>query len=153
MEREASMKKETSVTGERSPGPALALERMGGANQAYQLLHLGYAAAPLLAGLDKFLGLLVDWDAYLAPQIARSPAARRAFMRAVGGVEIAAGALVALRPRIGGWVVAGWLGGIIGNLILGRRSYDVAFRDFGLMFGAIALARLAAAREKLEELH
>jgi len=58
--------------------------------------------------------------------------------------------LVAVKPRIGGWVVAGWLGGIIGNLLLGRRSYDVALRDFGLMLGAVALARLAAGRAEVE---
>jgi hypothetical protein len=65
-------------------------------------------------------------------------------MRLIGGVEIAAGLLVALRPRIGGYVVAGWLGGIIGNLLVGRRGYDVALRDVGLAIGALALARLDA---------
>ena len=127
-----------------------ALVSTRGGNQAYRILHLGYAAAPILAGLDKFLERLVEWEQYLAPQIGHTPRARRRIMRAVGCVEIAAGALVAVKPRIGGWVVAGWLGGIIGNLMLGRRSYDVALRDFGLMLGAVALARLAAGRAEVE---
>ncbi len=152
------MDEKSSVTHESVAGPSglipAALEQTRGAHQAYRVLHLGYAAAPILAGLDKFFEQLVDWDQYLAPQIARSRRTRRVLMRVVGGVESAAGALVAARPRIGGWVVAGWLGGIIGNLLLGRRSYDVALRDFGLMLGAIALARLSAGRAQLrEQLH
>ena len=34
-------------------------------NQAYQILHLGFTVAPILAGLDKFFSLLVNWDQYL----------------------------------------------------------------------------------------
>jgi hypothetical protein len=144
---------ETFATGIDAAGPT-ALERTAGARQAYHLLHVGYAAAPILAGLDKFFELLVDWEQYLAPQLARSPRARRRFMRTVGGVEIVAGALVAAKPRLGSWIVAGWLGGIIGNLLLGRRSYDVALRDLGLMIGAIALARLSSGRAQIQsELH
>lgn len=119
-------------------------ERGRGAKQAQRILQLGFAAAPIVAGLDKFFERLVDWDQYLAPQIARRRKRRRTLMRVVGSVEIAAGALTAVRPRIGGWVVAAWLGGIVTNLIVGRRSYDIALRDVGLMLGAVALARLSA---------
>ena len=62
----------------------------------------------------------------------------------VGVVEIVAGVLVALRPRIGGYVVALWLAGIIANLLLIPGFYDVALRDFGLFVAALALARLAS---------
>ena len=64
-------------------------------------------------------------------------------MLAVGVVEIAAGILVAVRPHIGGWVVAAWLGGIILNYLLIPGFYDIALRDFGLLVAAVALARLA----------
>ena len=64
-------------------------------------------------------------------------------MYIVGVVEIAAGILVAVRPMIGGYVVAAWLAGIIVNLLLIPGFYDVALRDFGLLLGALALARLA----------
>ncbi len=112
--------------------------------QAYQILHVGFVAAPVLAGLDKFTHLLTDWDAYLAPPIARVlGSAAHPFMLAVGGVEVAAGLLVAVRPRIGAYVVAAWLAGIIANLLLSGRYLDVALRDFGLCLGALALARLA----------
>jgi hypothetical protein len=40
--------------------------------------------------------------------------------------------------------VAAWLGGIIVNLLTYSGYYDVALRDFGLMLGALTLARLAS---------
>ncbi len=114
---------------------------------AYQALHLGFIAAPVIAGLDKFTHLLVDWDKYLAPSIARmSPIGGHGLMLVVGVVEVVAGLLVAVRPRIGGIVVAAWLVGIIINLLLAGGYYDIALRDFGLALGAFALSRLATAR-------
>lgn len=116
------------------------------ARQAYRLLHLGFVAAPILAGLDKFLGLLANWEQYLwsgIPEIlGMAPAT---FLMIVGVVEIVAGVLVAVKPRLGGYVVAAWLGGIIVNLLLLGDFLDVALRDLGLLLGALALARLAAA--------
>lgn len=117
--------------------------------QAYQLLHWGFVAAPVIAGLDKFAGLLTNWDAYLAPPIARMlGAAAHPFMLVVGVVEVVAGLLVAIRPRIGAYVVAAWLGGIIVNLLLSGRYFDIALRDFGLMLGALALGRLAQVHDR-----
>jgi hypothetical protein len=112
--------------------------------QAYEILHWGFVAAPVLAGLDKFSHLLTNWDAYLAPVIARPlGSAAHGFMMVVGVVEIIAGLLVAVRPRIGAYVVAAWLGGIIVNLLLSGKYFDVALRDFGLCLAALALGRLA----------
>jgi len=112
--------------------------------QAYQLLHFAFVAAPLIAGADKFLHLLVNWDIYLAPVIARlSPIGGHGLMLVIGVVEIIAGLLVAFKPRIGAYVVAFWLWGIIINLLLVPGYFDVALRDFGLSLGALALARLS----------
>lgn len=114
--------------------------------QAYQILHFGFVALPVIAGADKFLHLLTDWDMYLAPRIARMlPISTHHFMMAVGVIEMIAGLLVALRPRIGGYVVTLWLWAIVINLLMQATFYDIALRDFGLSLGAIALARLAAA--------
>jgi hypothetical protein len=63
----------------------------------------------------------------------------------VGFIEIVAGLLVLLAPRVGAYIVAAWLAGIILDLLLIPGYYDVALRDFGLMLGALALARLATA--------
>jgi hypothetical protein len=108
------------------------------------VLYLGFAALPILAGLDKFFHLLVNWDQYLAPLVTRLlPVSGHSFMLAVGVIEIAAGLLVVFRPRIGAYVVALWLWGIILNLLLIPGYYDIALRDFGLSLGALALARLS----------
>ena len=115
-----------------------------GARQAFLLLRTVFTVAPILFGLDKFVGLLTDWEQYLTPQIdALIPGTAHQAMLAVGVVEVLAGILVAVAPRIGGYVVAAWLAGIIVNLLLIGDFYDVALRDFGLLVGALALARLA----------
>jgi hypothetical protein len=117
---------------------------LGPSRQAYRLLYVAFVVAPLVAGLDKFTHLLVDWTQYLAPAIAaRLPVGPALFMRAVGVVEIVAGLLVAARPALGGYVVAFWLWAIILNLLLFPGYYDIALRDFGLSLAALALARLA----------
>ena len=116
------------------------------ARQAFRILHVGFVVAPVLAGLDKFFNVLVDWDRYLAPVATDVlPVSGHSFMLAVGVIEIAAGVPVAFRPRIGGYVVAVWLWAIIVNLLVAGDYYDIALRDFGLSLAALALARLAAA--------
>lgn len=62
----------------------------------------------------------------------------------VGATEIVAGLGVAIKPRYGAYIVAAWLGGIIVNLLTYSGFYDIALRDFGLMLGALTLARLAS---------
>ena len=118
-------------------------------SQAYRLLRTVFTIAPIAFGLDKFLGVLTDWDQYLAPLLNDMvPGSAHQAMLIVGVIEIAAGILVAVMPRLGGYVVAAWLAGIIVNLLLLGDFYDVALRDFGLLVGALALARLAAAYKR-----
>jgi uncharacterized membrane protein YphA (DoxX/SURF4 family) len=112
--------------------------------QAFWILRLGFTAAPILAGLDKFLGLMVNWDQYLPPMVNNMLGGRgHQFMYIVGAIEIAAGIGVLLKPRVFAYVVAAWLGLIIVNLLLIPGFYDIALRDLGLMLGAIALGRLS----------
>jgi uncharacterized membrane protein YphA (DoxX/SURF4 family) len=116
-----------------------------GAHQAFLLLRTIFTVAPILFGLDKFFNVLVDWEQYLAPWIDDIvPGDAGQAMLAVGVIEIVAGVLVALRPAIGGYVVAAWLLGIIVNLVTMGEYYDIALRDFGLLVAALALARLAS---------
>lgn len=116
--------------------------------QAFLLLRVGFTVAPILFGLDKFAGVLTDWPAYLwSGWVSALPGTASQLMLVVGAVEIVAGLLVAVRPRIGGLVVAAWLAGIIVNLLLLGDFYDVALRDFGLLLGAVTLSLLAAAHE------
>jgi hypothetical protein len=128
------------------PAPSADTRSDSAAHHAFLLLRTVFTVAPVLFGLDKFFGLLTDWEQYLAPQIdALIPGTAHQAMLAVGVVEILAGLLVAVLPRIGGYVVAAWLAGIIVNLLLIGGFYDIALRDFGLLVGALALARLAPA--------
>ena len=116
------------------------------AYQAYLTLRVGFVVAPILFGLDKFTNLLTDWTAYLAPAVDRLvPGSATSAMLAVGVIEIVAGLVVAVRPKVGGYLVAAWLAGIITNLLLLGDHYDVALRDLGLLLAALALARLATA--------
>jgi hypothetical protein len=118
-----------------------------GSLQAFRILRFGFTVAPIIAGLDKFLHLLTDWDKYLAPLVSNTLGIRpHTFMMVVGVIEIVAGVVVAVNPRFGGYLVALWLFGIIVNLLLLGGYLDVALRDLGLFLGALALARLAGAR-------
>jgi hypothetical protein len=116
---------------------------------AFLMLRIAFALAPVLFGLDKFFNVLTDWPKYLAGWVNDlMPGSAQDFMYFVGGVEILAGVLVALRPRLGAPVVVLWLGGIIVNLVSGPGYYDVALRDFGLLLGALALTRLAVTYDR-----
>ena len=117
--------------------------------QAFTLLRAGFTLAPILFGLDKFLGWLVDWRIYLAPEINDLvPGSAHQALLAIGVIEMLAGLAVALRPKFGGYLVAAWLAGIIVSLLLQADFYDVALRDFGLLLGALTLARLATAFDR-----
>ena len=112
--------------------------------QAYLILRFGFTVAPIIAGLDKFLHLLVNWDQYL-PAITNRIVGDHGheLMLAVGAIEIVAGIGVALKPRIFAYVVAAWLFLIILNLLAIPGYFDVALRDLGLLLGALALGQLS----------
>jgi uncharacterized membrane protein YphA (DoxX/SURF4 family) len=113
--------------------------------QAFALMRLAFTVAPIAFGLDKFFNVMVDWPNYLAPWINDiAPGTGQEFMYVVGAIEILAGIIVALKPRYGAYVVAGWLAGIVINLLTHSGFYDIALRDFGLMLAALTLARLAS---------
>jgi uncharacterized membrane protein YphA (DoxX/SURF4 family) len=130
-----------------SPVPTRSVLRDDPAAQAFLLLRIAFTAAPILFGLDKFAGFMIDdWPKYLAPQFNDLiPGSAADAMHIVGVVEIAAGVAVAVTPRFGSLLVAAWLGGIIVSLLLVGGYADIALRDFGLMLGALTLARLATA--------
>jgi len=139
-----------TITVGRTPTRTFDRERLADPTfQAFTLLRIGFTVAPILFGLDKFLNWLVDWPIYLAPQIDDLiPGNAHQAMLVIGLVEIVAGLVVAVRPKFGGYLVAAWLAGIIVNLLIQADFYDIALRDFGLLLGALTLARLASAVER-----
>ncbi|HKS08443.1 MAG TPA: hypothetical protein VJS13_02780 [Pyrinomonadaceae bacterium] len=113
--------------------------------QAYLILRTGFTVAPIVAGLDKFFHLLVNWDQYLPASVNNLLGGHgHEFMFAVGVIEIVAGLGVAFKPRLFAYVVSAWLLLIVVNLLLIPGYFDVALRDFGLSLGALALARLSS---------
>ncbi len=127
-----------------TPQGSVTIRTTSASYQAYQILHVAFTVAPIVAGLDKFFHLLTNWDRYLSPLVSQTlHIAPHPFMLAVGAVEVAAGLVVAMMPEVGGWIVGLWLCGIVVNLLSIPAYFDVALRDFGLALGAFALARIA----------
>jgi len=117
--------------------------------QAYQILRLGFIVAPIVAGLDKFFHLLVNWDQHLPELVSRMGGGHgHELMLAVGIIEIVAGLGVAFKPKIFAYVVSAWLLLIVINLLMIPGYFDIALRDFGLSLGALALARLSQEFDK-----
>src|SRR5437773_5605961 len=117
------------------------------AGQVQQLLKYTYGLVPIVAGLDKFTNLLTDWKNYLAPSISNMlPFSPSVFMSIVGVIEIVAGVIVLIRPRVGGFIVMAWLIAIALNLLISGHYYDVAVRDLVMAIGAFSLAKLSVVR-------
>ena len=117
------------------------------AGNIQQLLKYTYGLVPIVAGLDKFTNLLTDWKNYFAPSISSMlPFSASTFMSIVGVIEIIAGVIVLIRPRIGGYIVMAWLIAIALNLLIGGHYYDVAVRDLVMAIGAYSLAKLSVAQ-------
>ena len=133
-----------------TPLPRAAVLRDDPVAQATLLLRIAFTVAPILFGLDKFANVPTDdWTRYLAPAFNDIiPGSAADAMHIVGVVEILAGLVVAVAPRYGALLVAGWLGGIIVNLLIVGGYGDIALRDFGLLLGALTLARLAGIKER-----
>ena len=114
----------------------------------YWTLRMTYGLVPIVAGLDKFAHVLVDWNQYLSPLAERIlPIPGSQFMYAVGVIEIIAGLLVLSRfTRFGAYLVSGWLAAIAVNLVTTGQYYDIAVRDTVMAIGAFCLAKLHEAR-------
>ncbi|TMI72793.1 MAG: hypothetical protein E6H09_09245 [Bacteroidetes bacterium] len=112
--------------------------------KVYQLLKYTYGFVPIVAGADKFANLLTNWKEYMSSSLTELlPFNVVTFMAIVGIIEITAGVLVLVRPKIGAWVVMGWLLIIALSLVLGGHYFDVAVRDIVMAVGAFALAKLS----------
>ena len=108
---------------------------------SWNLLRITFTIVPVVAGLDKFTNLLVDWEKYLGPFESLIPFDAGTFMIIVGIIEILAGILVFTSTKIGSYVVMAWLVCISVVLIIGG-YYDIAVRDLSMAVAAYVLARL-----------
>jgi hypothetical protein len=120
------------------------------AQNVQQVMRYTYGLVPIVAGLDKFTNLLTDWKSYIAPSVTGAlPFSASTFMAIVGIIEIIAGVIVLVRPRIGGYIVMAWIIVIALTLLIGGQYYDVAVRDLVMAVGAFSLARLSVARVRV----
>ncbi len=144
-----------SATVSHTPGSNHLSHRVGTdpAHDAFVLLRIGFTVLPIVFGLDKFTDILTNWENYLAPwAVDLLPFSAHIAMLIVGVIEILAGVLVALKPRVGAYVVALWLAGIVVNLVT-FGYYDIALRDVGLLLGALTLGRLASVYDRPRRTH
>jgi uncharacterized membrane protein YphA (DoxX/SURF4 family) len=120
-------------------------------NAAFWALRVAFGFGPLIAGLDKFTNILVNWQKYLSPAAERMlPVSATTFMHFVGVVEIAVGlAILFGATRSFGYIAMLWLFAIAANLISMGTYYDIAVRDILLGIGAYALARVTEARQSV----
>lgn len=108
-----------------------------------RVLTYTFGLVPIIAGLDKFTNLLTEWSHYISGNFAKMlPLEVGMFMMAVGVIEIIAGILVFLKPKIGAMVVMAWLVAIGLTLILEGQYFDIAVRDFVMAVGAFSLVKL-----------
>lgn len=112
-------------------------------SSTHAMLRYLFAVVPVVAGADKFFGLLASWEAYLNPLILKIlPVTAHGFMLIVGVIEMVAGVLVFVKPRLGGFVVMGWLFAIALQLIAMGSHLDIAVRDIVIaLAGPFVLAR------------
>jgi uncharacterized membrane protein YphA (DoxX/SURF4 family) len=123
---------------------------MSQTEKVISILRWTYGLVPIVAGADKFMHILTDWDKYLAPAIANIlPMSPHSFMNIVGIIEIVAGVLVLIKPKIGSVVVGLWLIGIAVNLLLTGQYYDIAVRDTVMAIGAFSLSMLIRGRKEV----
>jgi uncharacterized membrane protein YphA (DoxX/SURF4 family) len=114
-------------------------------HQVQTLLKFTYGLVPIVAGADKFINLLTNWEQYLSPLLKSTiPFSGHVFMMIVGVIEIIAGILVLIKPKVGALIVCAWLVLIALTLISGGNYFDVAVRDLVMAIGAFSLAKLSA---------
>jgi uncharacterized membrane protein YphA (DoxX/SURF4 family) len=114
----------------------------------WNILRFTFGLVPVIAGLDKFTNLLVQWDTYLSPAIqSLLPFAPHTFLMIVGIIEIAAGIIVLRYTKIGSYIVMAWLIAIAVALVAGG-MFDVAVRDLVMAIGAYTLSQLTDLKEQ-----
>lgn len=112
---------------------------------AFKLLYVGFIVLPILAGADKIFHISETWHQYLSLTFTELlPVSAHTFLFIVGVIEVIAGILVAVNPKVGSLVVAAWLGLIIINLLfIGMSAFDVILRDTALLLSALTLNQVS----------
>lgn len=115
-----------------------------------QAMRIAIGLMAILAGIDKFFNILVDWGSYVSPVAAQLlPFSTDVFMWIVGVIEFAVGiSILTALPVVGSYVASAWLLLVAVNLTQGG-YFDVAVRDVVLSIEAFTLARLIQVRDQV----
>jgi len=105
------------------------------------LLKITYGVVPIVAGLDKFLHILTDWQKYLGFLTDLLPFDPTVLISVIGMVEMAAGVLVLTKTKIGSLIVTAWLVAIALTLVI-NGLFDIAVRDVVMAIGSFTLYQL-----------
>lgn len=120
------------------------------------MLKLTFGLVYVLAGLDKVMhtDFITVWAKYVSPTVSTNiPFPLNTFLLSVGILEIILGILILSKwTRLGAYLTSLWLVLIALNLLaFGLTVYlDIAIRDLGLAAGALALAWLTEAKDKIK---
>ncbi len=118
--------------------------------QVTTILKYTFGLVPIIAGLDKFTNLLTDWSQYTATGFSEMlPFDTATFMMIIGVIEIIAGVLVFIKPKIGAFIVMSWLIAIALTLVFSGNFIDVAVRDLVMAVGAFSLYKLLGLQVKV----
>lgn len=119
-------------------------------NLTYGMLYFVYALVPIVIGIDKLTTWwLVNWLQYTSPTLTHYlgiSANMLIYVTAI--IEILAGIIVFVRPRLGGYLIFGYMILVIIDLASMNRFYDIIARDAVIALGALALAWLTEAKEQ-----
>lgn len=106
-----------------------------------QILKYTFVVLPIVAGLDKFFNLLVNWEMYI-PAWMGNILPPETIMIIVGIIEIIAGLIVLTKTDVGAYIVSLWLLSIAIILLTGGHYLDVAVRDIVMAIAAFVLAKM-----------
>jgi len=115
-----------------------------------QTLRVLFGVVPVVAGADKFLNLLTNWEQYVNPTLEwLLPFSTTTFMHIAGVIEIVAGLIVLSRfTTFGAYLVSAWLALIAISLLASGHFLDVAVRDLVMSATAYSLATLSRVRQE-----
>jgi len=118
-------------------------------NTAWWSLRIAFFVGPFLAGLDKFINRLTNWEQYLSPAAQRMVGSHgHQVVLAAGVVEVIVGLMIITSwTKLGAYIASVWLLLIAINLVATGHFFDIALRDIGLCLSAFGLARLTTAIE------
>ena len=117
-------------------------------NNVRKILYWTFGLLPIITGIDKYLNLLTDWEKFMKTFEGIIPFSLHTFMMIAGVIEIIAGIIVFVIPRVGAFIVAIWLACIVIVLVIGMNYYDVAARDLVMAISAFCLGELYSHKRK-----